>query len=504
MALPLNAWYVEADPADTTWQIGALRSEDTDGLETTSSFAAGSEAWVAINGGYFGGGQSYSLVAQDGEVITPNIGALNRSGTIFWPTRSAFAVLDDGTPDVAWIYDVAGTQYFYPAPSPNAIGSPEPQPSAAFPEGGAPWPLGTAIGGGPVIVEDGQERITWEQEVFFGSGIGEITTRNPRTAVGYTAEGKIILLVVDGRQFSSVGASLIELANIMISLGAVEAINLDGGGSSTIVADGTLLNRPEGGTNERQVASALVLKPRGSGGGGQTGETIIFDTGDTCCYTEVGEWSNTANAGFYGTTPSRINETGTGEDRAIFLLDQIPSDTYELAAWWVPSFNRATNTPFTVYHNGVGTTVNVDQSDPQTLNRWNVLGSFELAAEDSIVVTDAASGTTSPAYVVTDAIQLTPAGGTSIDGIPIPMNHSIVVYPNPTSDRLAVQLPGGSPQVWHGEIMDVLGRRIHSFEGDGFQRGHVWIQLPNLASGTYIVRMMGREESYHRAFVVAR
>ncbi|MDX1741458.1 MAG: phosphodiester glycosidase family protein, partial [Rhodothermales bacterium] len=193
-ALPLNAWYVEADPADTTWQVGALRSEDSDGLETTSSFAAGSEAWVAINGGYFGGDQSFSLVAQDGVIITPNIGALNRSGTIFWPTRSAFAVLDDSTPDVAWIYDVAGTQYFYPAPSPNAIGSPEPQPSAAFPEGGAPWPLGTGIGGGPVIVEDGQERITWEEEVFFGSGIGEITTRNPRTAVGYTAEGKIILL----------------------------------------------------------------------------------------------------------------------------------------------------------------------------------------------------------------------------------------------------------------------------------------------------------------------
>jgi len=82
---------------------------------------------------------------------------------------------------------------------------------------------------------------------------------HPRTAVGYTATGALIVLVVDGRQSASRGVDLVELATLMMDLDCVEAVNLDGGGSSTLVVNGVLLNRPTGGTYQREVMSALVI-----------------------------------------------------------------------------------------------------------------------------------------------------------------------------------------------------------------------------------------------------
>ncbi len=65
-------------------------------------------------------------------------------------------------------------------------------------------------------------------------------------------------MVVDGRQTQSRGVDLDELARMMRGLGAVQALNLDGGGSSTLVVNGEVVNRPVGGTAEREVMSALV------------------------------------------------------------------------------------------------------------------------------------------------------------------------------------------------------------------------------------------------------
>jgi exopolysaccharide biosynthesis protein len=65
-------------------------------------------------------------------------------------------------------------------------------------------------------------------------------------------------MVVDGRQPESRGVGLEELATLMLEAGAVEAINLDGGGSSTLVVNGILVNRPQGNTEQRQVMSALA------------------------------------------------------------------------------------------------------------------------------------------------------------------------------------------------------------------------------------------------------
>ena len=75
----------------------------------------------------------------------------------------------------------------------------------------------------------------------------------------YTKDGKYIFLVVDGRQPGSRGVDLNELSIMMFDLDCVEAINLDGGGSSAIVVNGKLLNKPAGFTIQREVMSAIAV-----------------------------------------------------------------------------------------------------------------------------------------------------------------------------------------------------------------------------------------------------
>nr|WP_309696465.1 phosphodiester glycosidase family protein [Armatimonas sp.] len=85
------------------------------------------------------------------------------------------------------------------------------------------------------------------------------TTRHPRTAVGITAEGTLLFVTVDGRQSGfSRGASLTELAVILLAQGAVEAVNLDGGGSSACAIRGAVANSPSEGV-ERPVADSLLV-----------------------------------------------------------------------------------------------------------------------------------------------------------------------------------------------------------------------------------------------------
>ena len=87
--------------------------------------------------------------------------------------------------------------------------------------------------------------------------------KNPRTAVGITATGGIILLVVDGRSSASVGLTLYELGKEMKALGAVNAVNLDGGGSATMWLKGLgVVNHPTDYTGERPVSNAIVILPR--------------------------------------------------------------------------------------------------------------------------------------------------------------------------------------------------------------------------------------------------
>ncbi|MCC6483303.1 MAG: phosphodiester glycosidase family protein [Armatimonadetes bacterium] len=112
-----------------------------------------------------------------------------------------------------------------------------------------------AVGGGSWLVRDGQ---VFENSQKAGFGASFAKSRHPRTAVGVTKTGSVLLLVVDGRQTVSRGASLAELAQIMMDRGCVQAINLDGGGSSSLVVEDLVINTPSDG-QQRQVASGLLV-----------------------------------------------------------------------------------------------------------------------------------------------------------------------------------------------------------------------------------------------------
>jgi MYXO-CTERM domain-containing protein len=125
-------------------------------------------------------------------------------------------------------------------------------------EGPQPW-MREAVSGHPTLVVDGAARDN--------SGDTGLCGRNPRTAAGFTADRRtLILAVVDGRAAPSrVGMTCNELAALMIDLGARDALNLDGGGSSTMwLAGAGVLNHPTDGS-PRTVSNHLALYARGSG-----------------------------------------------------------------------------------------------------------------------------------------------------------------------------------------------------------------------------------------------
>lgn len=113
-----------------------------------------------------------------------------------------------------------------------------------------------ALGGGPLLLADGQINITGVQERFQSD---VLLGRAPRTAIGLTANDEMLLLVVDGRRLGiSNGVTLEELATLMLDLGADSAMNLDGGGSSTLVLRDRVLNQPSSG-EERLVGNGLFV-----------------------------------------------------------------------------------------------------------------------------------------------------------------------------------------------------------------------------------------------------
>ncbi|MBW3601117.1 MAG: phosphodiester glycosidase family protein [Actinobacteria bacterium] len=133
---------------------------------------------------------------------------------------------------------------------------------------GPPAPDGVSVvNGGPRLLRDGETDITawaegfvWPGDPSFYDAFG--VRRNPRTLAGVTGDGHLLLVAADGgRPRRSLGLSFSESARLMRSLGAVDAVNLDGGGSTTMVIGDELVNRPSDDTGERPVADAVVVLP---------------------------------------------------------------------------------------------------------------------------------------------------------------------------------------------------------------------------------------------------
>ena len=113
--------------------------------------------------------------------------------------------------------------------------------------------------GVPRLIRDGKIDITWKEEE---ASKEFVETRHPRTAVANLKDGKFLMLTADGRSEASGGIDLYDLADFLLELGAVDALNLDGGGSTTMVLDGKVVNHPSDKGGERKIGDALIVTLR--------------------------------------------------------------------------------------------------------------------------------------------------------------------------------------------------------------------------------------------------
>ena len=243
----------------------ALRPVLAPAARTVSQLAAQEtrRVFAALNGGYFGGNQSFSLVVASGQVLSPNVRQLSRPfqgvNTNYFPTRAAWGLDAAGRPAAHWVYSVgtgSGVLTAYDDPSPNRLNAPPaPVPGAEFPAGARPWPAAYAIGGSPMLVRDGVVRVTDAEELIEVNN----SSRRPRSAIGHLASGLVVFVAAEGDQPGGPpGLTLVELAELLRDFGCLAAINLDGGGSTMLLTGGAPAVRPGDGA-ERPVVSALLL-----------------------------------------------------------------------------------------------------------------------------------------------------------------------------------------------------------------------------------------------------
>ena len=255
--IPLRAWVAKIDLANTANSVKILSSNDRDRKESPMQFLESNQARIVINGGYFNAdkipAQHVGLLKTKGFLEEPASHSVYRDSEKYFISRGAFGIKYDDSIDIAWCSTKNDSIFEWNRPLTNRPGFPNHEIDFGSSEY---WDVRDAIHAGPVLISNGKIDITVENEVFFNTPVAGI---QPRSAVGYTNQNELILMVVDGRQADSRGVYLEELAIMMKQFDCEEALNLDGGGSSAMVADSRLLNRPAGRTIQREVMSAIGI-----------------------------------------------------------------------------------------------------------------------------------------------------------------------------------------------------------------------------------------------------
>ena len=265
------AYIAVADMNEAEWDVWSINDPllegSSDSFKTPSMVYGETSCPIVINAGFFyaSGGKNYSasLAVRDSKVLACNINYASEDWkTIYYPTRAALIMNEAGDFDACWTYKTWNNHYMYPTPALNNwIKTPAPTPTADYPEGGQELVAKTAIGGGPLLIDKGEFKNTYIAELYNGdSGIGP-TSNQPRTAIGVTADKKMILFVCEGRKMTAgvSGLTTEDVANVLLELGCVEAINLDGGGSSCMLVNGKETIKVSDGS-QRAVGSTIMLK----------------------------------------------------------------------------------------------------------------------------------------------------------------------------------------------------------------------------------------------------
>lgn len=262
------AYIAVADMSMAKWDVWSVKADNnyktTDSYKTPEKVYEATEAPIIINGGYFfyeGGNYTSSLAVSAGKVLAYNINYASKDWVkIYAPTRAAFLQKADGSFDACWTYWTGSSHYTYQIPADNSYDEdPQPTPSPTFPEKAVKFAAQTAIGGGPVLINAGEVVNTWSEEMFDVGGVNP-TSNNPRTALGVTADSKLIFFVCEGRNKTEgvAGFTTGDVAEILYDLGCVEAINLDGGGSTCMLINGKGTIKVSDGS-QRAVASTVMM-----------------------------------------------------------------------------------------------------------------------------------------------------------------------------------------------------------------------------------------------------
>ena len=237
-------------------------------LTPSQYFTRNGQPLVVVNCSFFEFVQNrnVNLIVQNSKMVGFDTPAVSRKGrdtmTYVHTLGSAFGIFKNGKMDIAFNYNDSGLavpfvmQSVYTPMIDSVRRLNINHPSLA---GLKPWKVKHAFGGGPVLVQDGQVKISNnEEKKFAGKAIAD---KHPRTAIGYTQDGTMIILAIQGRMKGlAEGATLPQMAKIMVDLGCVEAMNLDGGGSSCLLINGKETIKPSDPNGQRPVPAVLVIK----------------------------------------------------------------------------------------------------------------------------------------------------------------------------------------------------------------------------------------------------
>jgi len=239
------------------------------------------EPLVVVNCAFFSfdKNRNLSLVIRDGKLIAYNLASLKNSGKDSAvpkiPFRSAIGITKNRHADIAWTYTDSSFKYarasqtvIKPRDAPvlccelsqSEIEKKRSEEKKWYSNTFKKWKMNTAVGGGPMLLQNGQIYITNEDEkMFTGKALND---KHPRTAIGYTNDNKLIILVVEGRSESGGGATFAQEAQIFKDLGCVEALNLDGGGSSCLLVNGKETIKPSDKEGQRAIPSMFIIKEK--------------------------------------------------------------------------------------------------------------------------------------------------------------------------------------------------------------------------------------------------
>lgn len=264
---PFIAYYIEANlknkKLEFTTQVG-------NGERYTPSeyYKREGSPEIIVNGSFFSfaTNENLNIIIRDGKMLSYNVPALKSttSDSFYYPTRSAIGISKTRKADVAWLFTDTAERWPYAFQSRPIVARGKTNDPSIFDLNTIDpwkwWKMNTAIGGGPVLVQDGKVNITNQEEQMFVNGLAD---RHPRTAMGYTKNRKLIILVIQGR-FAGVaeGATLDEEAKIMADLDCYEALNLDGGGSSCMLVKGKETIRPSDKEGQRPVPGVFIIRQK--------------------------------------------------------------------------------------------------------------------------------------------------------------------------------------------------------------------------------------------------